>query len=220
MVINLPFITFGVILDTNSDVVPNTRVSIRNDTSGEIINVTTNTLGRYAGDLGNLTSGYVQTDRITVVCAFGLEDGESSFLISDDTHEVNITLTTVADSSDLTYCTVQDVLDELGDKTTADISFNRIRKLVLRAEAEIDDQSGTKFSSTTITDEIYDLDQYTSYKSPDQLLGSSTGLLVGSRNDSMNLSFRDRIILRNGPLISVTSLYKNNASKSSADIEK
>ncbi|GAJ17693.1 unnamed protein product, partial [marine sediment metagenome] len=130
---------------------------------------------------------------------------------------VNLTLETQAESSDTTYCQPQDVLDELNDKTTADISYERLRKTILRAEREIDDRSGTKFSSTTETDEIYDFNQYTSYKSPEQLVGRNTDLLVSTRTDYSNTFYNDRFQLNKFPIISVTSLSTNSTGAGQTD---
>lgn len=212
-----PYIVSGVITDTDATHPNGAKVILRNDTNGETTTTTTNSSGQYVLDAGNLTSGYLQTDSITIYCAWGLASGESSFLISSDTHTANITLTTVVDSADVTYCTLQDVYDELGDKTTSDISYSRVRKAILRAESEIEERIGTKFKSTTVTNEIYDFDQYTSYKSAEQLRTYSTDMVVGSRNDYMNTNLNDKIQLNNAPILTITSLYKNNAGKSQTD---
>src|SRR3990167_8007116 len=176
---NLPFVTYGTITDTDSTNPSGAKVVLRNDRSGEKISTVTNSTGQYLLDAANLTSGYTESDRLTVICAFGDADGESNFLISDNLggKQADITLVTVAESSDLFYCQVQDVLDELSDKTTTDISYNRIRKVILRAEKEIDEKTNTRFTATLVTDEIYDLDQYTNYQSPQQKMAFSTDIL-------------------------------------------
>ena len=214
---NLPYIVSGTITDTDATNPNGAKVVLRNDTNGESINKLTNSSGQYVMDAANLSSGYLQTDRLTVICAFGNADAEDSFLISDDTHTVDLTLTTVSESSDLTYAQVQDVLDELGDKTTSDISFNRVRKSILRAEREIDDRSNTKFSSTTVSNEIYDVNQYTFYKSPSQLTTFSTQILVGTRNDSFSTFFDDQFKLNKNPILTITTLEVNDAGPSDTD---
>ena len=128
---NLPYPVNGTVKDSGSNAI-STRVILRNDRTGEKLSATSNSSGQYLFDAGNFTSGYVNTDRLTVICSYGDEEKESSFLISDygGGHTVNLTLATIAESSDLTYCQVQDVLDELGDKTTTDITYERIRKTI------------------------------------------------------------------------------------------
>jgi len=214
---NLPFVISGVITDTDATNPNGAKVILRNNTNGETTSTTTNSSGQYALDAANLTSGYLNTDSITIYCAWGLAAGESSFLISSDTHTANITLTTVADSADTNYCTVQNVLDELGDKSTSDISFLRIRNIILRAEAEIDERTESSFTTNTETDEVYDFDQYTGWKSPTQLRGFSTELNTSSRTDYWNTTYNDRLRLNNYPLISITSLYKNENGQSATD---
>lgn len=213
---SLPYPVNGTITDSDSSAVV-TKVVLRNDRTGEKISVVSNSLGQYVMDAANLASGYMDSDRITIIVGYGDEEGESSILISSQTHEVNIETSVIEESSDVTYCKVQDVLDELGDKTTDDISYERIRKTILRAESEIDERSGTKFASTTVTDEIYDFDQYTSYKSAEQLRGYSSDILVGTRQDSWNTFFNDKIVFENKPVISITSLSKNNAGPGDTD---
>ena len=151
---SLPFPIYGIITDTDSTNPSGARVTLRNDRSGEKINTTTNSSGQYLLEAANLASGYVETDRLTVICSFGDAKKESSFLISDylGGHTVNLTLETLAESSDTTYAQIQDVLDELGDKTTSDITYERIRKIILRAEAEIDARTKNKFTPTIVTD--------------------------------------------------------------------
>lgn len=214
---NLPYSVYGVITDTDATNPSGAKVVLRNDTNGETTTALTSASGKYVLDAANLSSGYITTDRLTVQCAWGLAENESSFLITDDTHEVDLTLVTVEDSADTTYCTIQDVLDELGDKTTDDISYNRVRKIILRSEAEIEDRTETKFKSVTLTEEEYDINQYTSYKSPDQLESYNTPMLVGSRNDYMNTYFNDRILLNKTPILAITTLQKNDAGKSATD---
>lgn len=219
MVLNLPYVVIGTITDTDATNPTGARVVMRNDRTGEKINTTTNSNGQYLLDAANLESGYADSDRLTILCSFGDAENESSFLISDygGGHTINLTLATQAESSDTTYCQIQDVLDELGDKSTSDISYERVRKIILRSEAMIDERTNTKFSSTTATNEEHDLDQYTSWKSPEQLRGYSTDLLVGNRNDFMNTSFNDRIKLNKTPIISVTTLQKNTGERAGTD---
>ena len=183
---SLPYIIYGNVDDSAGSNVTSTKVTLRNDTNGETITTTTDSSGNYAFDIANLTSGYDNNDRVTVVCASGLESASSSILISSNTHQLDLDLVEEAESADLTYCQVQDVLDELGEKTTSDISYSRLRKIIPRAEAEIDERSDTTFKTTTISKELYDFNQYTTWKSPEQLRSYGSDQLVGTRNDFYN----------------------------------
>lgn len=211
-----PFPVYGTILDSDSNAV-STKVVLRNDRTGEKTSTTSNTSGAYVLDAANFSSGYMTTDRITLIAAYGDESNEDSVLISDNDHNIDLTLEEVSDSTDTSYCTIQDVLDELGDKTTSDISYERIRKIILRAEAEIDERTESSFKSNTETDEVYDFDQYTGWKSPTQLRSFSSDLTTSSRTDYWNTPYNDRLRLNNRPVLSITSLYKNENSQSSTD---
>ena len=125
----------------------------------------------------------------------------------------NLTLSTVADSSLINICSVQDVWDALDEIGASDTSAKRIIKAVQRAESQIQERAGIKFSSTTETQEIYDYNENTSTFSPEE------GTFVGNdvRNDYYNLFLRDRLWLRNRPIVSITTLQRNTASASSTD---
>lgn len=212
---SLPYIISGKITDTDATNPNGAKVTIRNDRNGETTTTTTNSSGEYVVDAANFASGYLATDHLTVHCAWGLADAESSFDIADygGGHTVNLTLTTVADSAETNYCTIQDVLDELGDKTTSNISYERVRKAILRAESEIEEQTKSAFRQVTVTDEIYDWNQYTAYKSAEQLRSITTL----NRYDYWNVNYNDCLKLEKHPIISITSLYKNAAGETSAD---
>ncbi|GAJ13951.1 unnamed protein product, partial [marine sediment metagenome] len=68
---SLPFPVHGTITDTDDSNPSGARVVLRDDRTGEKINTTTNASGQYALDAANLASGYMDTDRLTVICAFG-----------------------------------------------------------------------------------------------------------------------------------------------------
>jgi len=211
----LPYIVHGTITDTDATNPNGAKVTLRNNTNGETTTNTTNSSGQYSVDAANLTSGYLQTDRLTIHCAWGLAEADNDFLISDEAggHTVDLTLVAVADSDDVSYCTIQDVLDELGDKTTSDISYARIRKAILRAESEIEEHTGSAWKSVTITEEIYDFNQYTGYKSAEQLRYVGTV----NRFDYWNQIYDDTIKLTHRPIVSITSLYKNDGSAIGTD---
>lgn len=215
---SFPYPVYGTITDSDSNQV-STRVVLRNDRTGEKINKTSLTNGKYILEAANLASGYMDTDRLTVISSYGDEEKESSFLISDygGGHNVDLELATISESSDTTYCQPQDVLDELGDKTTSDISYERLRKIILRSESEIDERSNSKFTSTTVTDEMYNFDQYSTWQGPEQLRYYSTSQLVGTRSDHWNSWFNDKIQLKKRPVISITSLSSNSQGYGEVD---
>ena len=215
---SLPYPIYGTITATDAST-PSTKVVLRNDRTGETTNATSNTSGEYLVDAGNFTSGYMTSDRVTIVIGYGDEEGEGSILLSSDTHTIDVTLTAIADSTDTTYCTIQDVLDELGDKTTDDISYERVRKIILRSEAEIDETVETKFALTTVTDEIHDYNQYTSWTSPEGLnFPRRPGFGSNNRGDSIGAaSSNDSIRVLKYPIVSVTALSKNTAADYQTD---
>jgi len=213
MVINLPYQIEGTITDSNSANPSGIPIIIRNDRTIETISATTDSSGKYLADLGNLTSGYNIGDQITVIARYGLEDGSESFTtINEAAHTINITTSVILASTDAEYATITEVLEELGDKTTSDISAERVRNNLLRAEAEIDARTGTSFRTNTITDEVYDINTENLYISPNRAIGGS----YLARSDA-GVSSGLRTQLRHRPLISVTSLSTNGASEVAAD---
>lgn len=210
---NLPYIVYGTIVDSSSNAVTSTKVTIRNESTSELITYTTNSSGKYQMDIGNLASGYRQDDRITVYCSTGNERNDSSFLVSDGTHTVNLALEIIEDSDLIYYTNVQNIWDELGDKTSSDISAHRVVKAIQRAESEIEEQTYSAWREITVTEEILDFNQETSYKSPEQLYY----IEPAGRTDYMNPFYEDSIKLERAPIVSVTSLYTNSAGAASTD---
>lgn len=210
---SMPYIIRGTVTDSDGNVVDTPTVKIRNETTNELIIASSNSSGQYIADIANLASGYLQTDRITVYCNYQSEYSESSFLISSDTHTVNISLEVIEDTETIYYCTVQDVWDELDEKNSSNISAHRIVKSIQRAESEIEEQTNSAFRQVTVTNEIYDWNQYTGYKSAEQLRTVNTL----DRHDHWNVFWDDTIKLNKSPIVSITSLYKNQAYDASTD---
>lgn len=217
MPVNLPLPIAGTITDSNGDNPSGAKVILRNDSNGEKLSTTTNSSGKYLFDAGNLASGYDVGGYLTVICSFGDEKKESSFQITGEfgNKEVNLTLEVVSESSDLRYAQIQDVLDELDGKTTSDISYSRVRKIILRAEAEIDERTESSFTNVLVTDEYLNFDQYTSWKSAEQLRSHGSDMVTSSRNDYWNTWINDQINLKRWPILDpVTQL--NGATTASA----
>lgn len=214
-----PYIVTGKVTDSDGSNPNNAPIVIRNDRTIESITINTDSNGDYVGDLSNLSSGWNVGDQITVVARFGLEDGESSFTIASDeaNQTVDITTSEIVASSDVSYCTIEEVYDELDGKTTNDITATRVRNAIIRSEGYIDMKTKTSFKSNTITDEFYDTNDETMWSSPESrlyLFNSGNGL---SRSDNALSGAIDRIQLKNKPVISITSLSKNTAGTTETD---
>src|SRR3990167_11535251 len=215
MAINLPYPVYGKVYDTNSALIgADTLVKLRNNRTSEITSDHTNSASEYALDGGNFASGYELTDSLTVYVFSKNAYVESTFLVSSNSHKFDLTLVDVTDSTLISYTNIQRVFEELDDATSSDIGARRIVNTIQEAEREIEERTGMKFASTTVTQEIYDYNQYTTWKSPESLefYGGMSG-----RNDYFNVSVRDRIQLRNRPIISITTLQRNTAGENATD---
>ena len=216
MAVNLPYPVFGKVYDTSSTLIgAGTLVKLRNNRTSEITSTHTNSDSEYPLDAGNFSSGYELTDSLTVYVFSKNAYVESTFLVSSNLHHFDLTLVDVTDSTLIQgYTSVQRVYESLEDATSTDISARRIVNAILEAEAEIDAKTGIKFASTTITQEIYDWNQYTTWQSPEQTEWMGT---IGGRNDYMSKFFRDRLKLNNRPIISITTLQRNTAGENATD---
>jgi len=214
---DFPYIVKGRVTDSNSTNPSGVKVVARNDRTIENINTTTDASGDYILDLANLSSGYNIGDQITIIVRDGLEEGDGSFTItsSETVQTKNITTSEILDSSDVAYCTITEVYDELDGKTTTDISANLIRDKILRSEAFIDLKTKTSFKSNTVTDEFYDTSDETMWLSPESKIGF--GADYNSRADSGVSGKFDTFHVKNTPVISITSLSKNTGSATGAD---
>lgn len=215
--INFPYVVNGKITDSNGDNPSGVTIVVRNDRSVETITVVTNASGEYTADLLNLSSGYLLGDSITVIARFGLEDGEGSFTTTVNTPAVTVNVTTseITDSSDTSYCTIQEIYDEMDNKTTDDISAGTIRSMIIRSEAEIDMKTKTSFKSNTVTQEEYDTDDETVWTSAVRRLGFRSD--VNARVDNAFGFNLDTMRIRNRPVISITTLERNTAGQSETD---
>ena len=215
--INLPYSVFGKVFDTNGTTLVGSGVlvKLRNNSTNEILSTTTNSNSEYALNGGNFPAGYNNTDKFTVYVISANLEAEATLSVSDAKHQFNLTLSTISDSTLIAgYCNVQDVYDELDDLSETILSARRIIKTIQRAEREIDEFTGMKFVSTTVTQEIYDFNQYNASFSPESLefLGNQ------GRVDYWNvINTRDRLFLRNRPIISITTLQRNTAGETGTD---
>lgn len=208
----LPYTVAGYIYDTDGTTPVNgATVRARNETSNEIISVTSNSEGQYIFDLSNFPSGYLFTDKATIYVIYSNLDGSGTIDLSNDEHTLNITLAVIADSSLINYCTVQDVYNDL-DIASSDLSAQRVITAIQRAEARINERSNTKFVSTTVT-EYYDFNQWTSTKSAEQL--SNIGFI--GRTDYINAFTNNQFQLNHFPIVSITGMWENASSSYMAD---
>lgn len=210
---SLPFPITGTITDSGGSVAGSVTVYARNETNNESISVTTNSSGEYTLDLANFSSGYLTSDYVTIYCSFQSEYAESTILISDGTHTVNLTLASITNPGTINYCSVSMVWRELDDVTSSDISARRVVESVQRAESEIDTFTETKFVSTTVSDEILAWNEDTAWRSVD----SRRGRVPDGRQDYRNYNNLDTFRLKNRPLLSLTSLERNTAGDTSTD---
>lgn len=215
MPLNLPYPVYGKVYDTDGTTLmgAGVTVKIRNNTTNELSTTTTNSASEYALDCANFASGYDNTDKITVYTYSKNLYVETTFNISSNKHNYNLTLETVSDSTLINLTKVQFVYDELDSIGESDIPAIRIIRVIQRAESEIQEHSGISFSSQTATQEIYDINQYNTYFSPERLQEVSN---VG-RNDFWNVQEADRVYLRRRPIISITTLQRNTSSPSQSD---
>lgn len=214
MVFNLPYIVYGTVKLSGVGL-SSATVYMRNERTGETINILTNSNGVYVLDAANLASGYEGTDNLTVFVLYQNYEGSGTASIASDEHEVNITVTAVVAPTTTSYCFVQDVWNELDGKTASDISASRIMTAILRAEELIDEKTGQVWKSTSII-EYYDFNQYNSYQSPESLeLYGGTGVVRGDYG-RFN-SGRNKFRLNHYPVISITSLSRNLAGSNLAD---
>ncbi len=209
-----PYVLFGIVTDTDGATVINgATVRARNETNNEIISAVTNSVGEYLFDATNFASGYLDTDKITIYVIYTNLEASSTLDVANNEHEANLSLSTIADSSLLQgYASVQDVYDEL-DITSTDVAAQIVIKVIQRAESRIDERTETKFVATTVTNEVYDYNQFNSVRSPEQM--EFVGYL--GRRDYRYINFRDKFRLKKFPIISITTLQRNAASWAETD---
>lgn len=107
----------------------------------------------------------------------------------------------------VTYTTVAKVASYLGETidATTTPSTTEVGEFIDRAEAEIDDMTGTSYQTQTATAELYDYDRYSVFvKEP--------VLHQVGRVDSQFTPTRNSLKLNNYPIISITSLEVNQGT--------
>lgn len=211
----LPYIVYGTVYNTDgtTGIGSGVTITIRNETNNETQTTTTDSNSRYIFDAANFASGYLATDTFTVFVIYTNLEGSGTVTVASDTHTLNITLTSVTTNTAINYTTIQKVWDQLGGLTSSDISARRVLDAIQRSEREIEDFAQTKFVSTTVTQEIYDWNEYTTWKSP-EMLRTFNGT---DRYDYRYINYNNKIKLKKSPIISITTLQRNTASSDSTD---
>jgi len=212
------FLLYGILYDADGTTpVANATVKGRNESTGSKISITTDGSGQYILDFGNITGGWNDGDTLTAYTIYTDYESTVSVVatIAIPYSEQNLTLTAVADSSTVVYCTVQDVWDDLDSKTSSDISSDRIIKAIQQAEGLIDLRTLTFFKEVTVTDEVHTGDRYTLDVSPDYLDTLAPG--INSRRDSMYGNINNRVATKHKPVVSITALSINQATSDAAD---
>lgn len=85
-----PYIVSGTCIDEDASAVTSTRVVAHNTTNNERLDFVTNSLGQYLIDLANAPSGWSSGDSITVYIRQNGYWAESTFTISGENQEVNL----------------------------------------------------------------------------------------------------------------------------------
>jgi len=212
--VQLPLMIYGTVTESGTGVDAIT-VKARNESTNQTTTATTNSSGQYVIDAANFTDGYQDGDQITVYSIYSNFEGEETITVALPIYlyEQNLTLSTVSDSNEIDYCTVQDIYDELDGKTSSDIATTQVIKAIQRAEGLVDLKTDTSFKINTETDEIHTMNRYDTTISPEKL---DSGYGMPQRVDRYG-SINNRVKVNKTPLISITSLSKNGAGSTSAD---
>lgn len=96
---------------------------------------------------------------------------------------------------------------------TSSPTTTQLATFITEAQGRIDRRTGTTFGTATFADEILDLDENNTFTSSNIVLVNNYG-----RNDySLHGQLKDTFYLPFAPIISITSLYTNDASSLSSD---
>ena len=142
----------------------NSRVILRNERTNKSLSANTNASGKAVFSCNNLEDGWTTGDILTSSVIYSSYEASEShtILTTEGGWTVTLALTTVA-VSDLNYCTIQDVYDDLSFKASStNITAEQIRKIGLRVEDQIERRCNTIFhdnggSYTTVTQEYHDV---------------------------------------------------------------
>lgn len=94
-----PYIVYGTITDTSNSAVQNVAVVFTDTTTNEYTSTRTDSQGKYAIDLANLTGGWTSGDSVTASVRTKGYIGESTFTISGENKLLNFTVETISFST-------------------------------------------------------------------------------------------------------------------------
>ena len=217
--VGLPILIYGTVTESSVGV-DTITVKIRNNTTNNVGTATTNSSGLYLIDLSDdnyFPKGYAVGDQITVYTIYSNFEGEETLTLASNVYgyQQDVTLSAVTDSELIYYCSVQNVYDELDEKTATDISTTRIVNAIQRAEGLIDLKTGTAFKEVTVTDETHTVDRYSIDISPDAL--DTYASAYNLRRDTWFGATSNRVKTNYTPIVSITSLSLNAAGFNAAD---
>jgi len=155
----MPSFTLGVTVTDGGTVVENINVTFRNERTSELLTVNTNANGRAIDDANNFAAGYAYGDIITAYTIYTNKEASESHttLSSEGGFQYTLALASVPSSQNLRYINLQDVYDYF-NLTTDDISADKLLKIAIDIEFELDDEVNTKFdNANSITNELHDM---------------------------------------------------------------
>lgn len=215
----LPLIIYGQAKESGigSDTI---TVKCRNESTNDVASGTTDSNGLYLFDLSDsndFPDGWNDGDKVTIYTIFKNFDGQATLTIALPLfgYQQDITLSAVTDSETIEYCSVQDVYDELDGKTESDISVSRIINAIQRAQGLIDIKANTSFKQVTVTDEVHEVSRYTIETSPVFL--DTISPPFNNRIDYWRSGIVNRVKTNFVPIVSISSLSRNQASFNAAD---
>jgi PKD repeat protein len=87
-----PYTVYGMVLNQDEDPLPGVYVKVTNNATGDFIETTSNSIGQYQVNLGNLNQGWNQGDEINVYGEYGSLTDDTTLLVSGNRYQQNLTL--------------------------------------------------------------------------------------------------------------------------------
>lgn len=152
-----PYPISGTVSDNSSTLLNGVLVSVVNTESNEELTTTTNSIGEYAVDLANLTSGYTIGDKISVYASYGRYYDEEFHTTASSPGYGSVTLTlSTALASSAVYCSVTDIRN-LTNVGSGEYSDTQLYMMIKMATSYIDQKTGRTWKGVqTVSNEYYD----------------------------------------------------------------